>query len=335
MQFHVAPDRLLRQRLPRADASARSRSAPPWSTSPAAARCGCAAPTRGGGRTLDPAYFSEPVDLEAMKAGARSAIEIAQQVAPRPDAGTGPSLHGSDTLDDAALEAHIARWTQTLYHPVGTCAMGSGDARRRRPRAARSRRRGTPGRRRVGDAADRPRQHQRRHDHDRREGRRPGPRARHPTPRDHPRAEGRRPMTTTQQTSHRAPPRSTSGTPAPARSSAPTRSTPRPTSGPRSSGPGRPPTWWSGLSYAERRRRLDAFRGVLARRIHQLAGLMSEETGKPASDAALEVALVARPPGLGRQARREGPRPPQGPLRAARPPTWPAPSSTSRSAWSA
>lgn len=50
--------------------------------------------------------------------------------------------------------------------------------------------------------------------------------------------------------------------------------------------------WWSDLSYAERRRRLDAFRGVLARRIQQLAGVMSEETGKPASDAVLEVALV-------------------------------------------
>lgn len=50
--------------------------------------------------------------------------------------------------------------------------------------------------------------------------------------------------------------------------------------------------WWSEQSYAERRRRLDAFRGVLARRIQQLAGVMSEETGKPASDAALEVALA-------------------------------------------
>ena len=50
--------------------------------------------------------------------------------------------------------------------------------------------------------------------------------------------------------------------------------------------------WWSGLSYGERRKRLDAFRGVLARRMHQLAGIMSDETGKPASDAALEVALV-------------------------------------------
>lgn len=73
---------------------------------------------------LDPAYFSERVDLEAMKAGARSAIEIAQQSGLSRML-AGPALHGSDNLDDAALEAHIARWTQTLFHPVGTCAMGT------------------------------------------------------------------------------------------------------------------------------------------------------------------------------------------------------------------
>jgi acyl-CoA reductase-like NAD-dependent aldehyde dehydrogenase len=50
--------------------------------------------------------------------------------------------------------------------------------------------------------------------------------------------------------------------------------------------------WWADLGWNERRHRLDGFRGVLARRIHQLAGLVSEETGKPSSDAVLEVALV-------------------------------------------
>ncbi|GAA3801492.1 aldehyde dehydrogenase family protein [Nocardioides panacisoli] len=50
--------------------------------------------------------------------------------------------------------------------------------------------------------------------------------------------------------------------------------------------------WWQGIGYAERRKRLDAFRGVIARRINQLAGVIHEEMGKPHSDAALEVALV-------------------------------------------
>ncbi len=50
--------------------------------------------------------------------------------------------------------------------------------------------------------------------------------------------------------------------------------------------------WWSELGHAERRRRLDALRGLIARRMHQLAGVVHDEMGKPHSDAYLEVALV-------------------------------------------
>ncbi|NUL46389.1 aldehyde dehydrogenase family protein [Cellulosimicrobium funkei] len=50
--------------------------------------------------------------------------------------------------------------------------------------------------------------------------------------------------------------------------------------------------WWQGLGYDERRRRLGSFRGVIARRIEQLAGLIHDEMGKPHSDAVLEVAMV-------------------------------------------
>lgn len=50
--------------------------------------------------------------------------------------------------------------------------------------------------------------------------------------------------------------------------------------------------WWQGIGYAERRKRLDAFRGLIARRINQLAGLIHDEMGKPHSDAYLEIALV-------------------------------------------
>lgn len=32
-----------------------------------------------------------------------------------------------DSLDDAALEEHVRRWSATSYHPVGTCAMGTGE----------------------------------------------------------------------------------------------------------------------------------------------------------------------------------------------------------------
>lgn len=50
--------------------------------------------------------------------------------------------------------------------------------------------------------------------------------------------------------------------------------------------------WWQGLGFEGRRKRLDAFRGVIARRINQLAGVINEEMGKPHSDAVLEIALV-------------------------------------------
>jgi len=76
--------------------------------------------------TMDPAYFAERVDLDATMAGCRQAIEIAHQ-GPLAKYVDKPHLHQSDTLDDAALAEHIARWTQTLFHPVGTCAMGTGD----------------------------------------------------------------------------------------------------------------------------------------------------------------------------------------------------------------
>ncbi|TDD90609.1 aldehyde dehydrogenase family protein [Saccharopolyspora karakumensis] len=50
--------------------------------------------------------------------------------------------------------------------------------------------------------------------------------------------------------------------------------------------------WWAGLTFGERAKRLDRFRGIIARRLAQLAGIMHEETGKPHSDAALEASLA-------------------------------------------
>jgi len=50
--------------------------------------------------------------------------------------------------------------------------------------------------------------------------------------------------------------------------------------------------WWSALTYSQRAERLSKFAGVIVRRMPQLAALVHEETGKPYSDAGLEVALV-------------------------------------------
>jgi acyl-CoA reductase-like NAD-dependent aldehyde dehydrogenase len=49
---------------------------------------------------------------------------------------------------------------------------------------------------------------------------------------------------------------------------------------------------WAALGFAERRLRLAAYRGHLARRIHELAELMHRENGKPHADAVLEVTLT-------------------------------------------
>lgn len=75
---------------------------------------------------LDPAYYDQPDDLETMKAGLRALLSIAGH---EPLAGflDKPFLHPRDDLSDAELAAHIRQWTQTEYHPVGTCAMGTGE----------------------------------------------------------------------------------------------------------------------------------------------------------------------------------------------------------------
>ncbi|MCZ2849055.1 aldehyde dehydrogenase family protein [Modestobacter sp. VKM Ac-2978] len=49
---------------------------------------------------------------------------------------------------------------------------------------------------------------------------------------------------------------------------------------------------WAALGFAERRLRLAAYRGHLARRVHELADLVHRENGKPRADAILEITLA-------------------------------------------
>jgi choline dehydrogenase len=74
---------------------------------------------------LDPAYYPGSQDLATMKAGLQALLEIAKH---QPLAGflLEPYLPGRADPDDATLTDHVRRWTQTEYHPVGTCKMGTG-----------------------------------------------------------------------------------------------------------------------------------------------------------------------------------------------------------------
>lgn len=51
-------------------------------------------------------------------------------------------------------------------------------------------------------------------------------------------------------------------------------------------------SWWSALTFDGRAERLNAWAGVMTRRIAQLADVVHQETGKPHSDATLEAALA-------------------------------------------
>jgi choline dehydrogenase len=68
-------------------------------------------------------YAVSEEDRATLMAGVRRCLEIADQPALR-SVTTGP--YGvPDGDDDASLIAHIERNSTTLFHPVGTCAMGS------------------------------------------------------------------------------------------------------------------------------------------------------------------------------------------------------------------
>jgi choline dehydrogenase len=75
-----------------------------------------------GAPRIDAGYFSEPADLKAVIQGLRAVLEIADHQPLKASLG---ALRLPDSVpDDAALTEHIRCWSQTQYHPVGTCAMG-------------------------------------------------------------------------------------------------------------------------------------------------------------------------------------------------------------------
>ncbi|GAA0242462.1 GMC family oxidoreductase [Cryptosporangium japonicum] len=74
---------------------------------------------------IDPAYLGAEADVRRLVAGIGVAREIAA-AAPF-DGWRGREVHpGPDDRDPAALRDYLRRGTGTYYHPVGTCAMGTG-----------------------------------------------------------------------------------------------------------------------------------------------------------------------------------------------------------------
>jgi choline dehydrogenase len=76
---------------------------------------------------IDPNYLAAEADRRCMRDGVRLAHRIgASPALARHDAGA-ISPVGSDLRDDAAIDAWVRAGANTIFHPVGTCRMGSDD----------------------------------------------------------------------------------------------------------------------------------------------------------------------------------------------------------------
>jgi choline dehydrogenase-like flavoprotein len=76
---------------------------------------------------IDPAYLADAADIEPLVKGIGTAREIARQ-RPLAKICREELAPGGDVVTDARLREFVRRDLGTLYHPVGTCAMG-GDSR--------------------------------------------------------------------------------------------------------------------------------------------------------------------------------------------------------------
>lgn len=76
-----------------------------------------------GALLIDPCYLSDAGDLQTLVKGVRIAEHILRQ--PALEQHKGRPFRALDPQDDAAIEASIRAHADTIYHPVGTCRMGS------------------------------------------------------------------------------------------------------------------------------------------------------------------------------------------------------------------
>ncbi|MGZ5035153.1 MAG: GMC oxidoreductase, partial [Usitatibacter sp.] len=76
---------------------------------------------------IDPAYYSEPEDLDTMVRGVRIARQIGSSAGLK-DWGARELRPGKRTRSDEAIARYVRKNTITTYHFAGTCSMGSGEA---------------------------------------------------------------------------------------------------------------------------------------------------------------------------------------------------------------
>ncbi|KAM3963992.1 glucose dehydrogenase [FAD, quinone] [Aphomia sociella] len=79
-----------------------------------------------------PNYYSDPQDVKVMVEGARIVQALVEQPAlrnlnARPNPNRNPGCNTYDLMSDEHLECQARHHTLTIYHPVGTCAMGPVD----------------------------------------------------------------------------------------------------------------------------------------------------------------------------------------------------------------
>lgn len=84
-----------------------------------------AGPDPAAAPLIDPNYLGAESDVRRMIHGVTVAREIAASAPFAPWRGR-EVLPGPDVTDGAALRTHLARATSTYFHPVGSCAMGTG-----------------------------------------------------------------------------------------------------------------------------------------------------------------------------------------------------------------
>ena len=76
---------------------------------------------------IDPAYYDDQADLDAMVAGVQRLLETVRS-GPLAKHVAGPFLPAQRDPSESEVVEHVRAQSQTLYHPVGTCAMGGGEA---------------------------------------------------------------------------------------------------------------------------------------------------------------------------------------------------------------